>query len=283
MQIEIPSQTLMKNSISGIPIEYFEWGSYPDHFRKSKPHRHAFDELMFFYHGNGTHEINFINYEVSNWSVHYIPNGTVHFLSSEEESRGFTISFQSEYFEKNNIHKFLNPISNQSFILDLEARDFEYIVGIKNQIRYQIQIGKSSTQKKCFLVLMELLLFSLDGFGKSKYRRKEEVEFHPIMRQFRQLVENNLHIQHEVGWYAREMHISPKYLSNIVKSELDISAKRFIQSGVLLRVKHRLFYSDHSIGEISRDFGYDPSSLGKIFKKYVGMGMKEYRMSIKVE
>ncbi len=48
---EIPTQKKLINSISNIPIEYFKWGQYPDHFKIDMPHRHDFAEILFFTRG----------------------------------------------------------------------------------------------------------------------------------------------------------------------------------------------------------------------------------------
>lgn len=279
----IPSQSLMKSSIHQIPIEYFEWGSYPDHFTRPQPHRHDFDELMFFQKGNGRHEINFEDYDVQHNSVHYIPKSTVHYLSHSQKLEGFTISFDSIFFEKNQFHKFVNPISNEPFILNMGAGQFDYLKGVRDQMNFQIRHGKGRSQRKCFLLAMELMLNSIGSFLNQRIDNEEQTVIHPIVREFKQLILKKMHLHHDVSWYAQQLNISPKYLANLVKNETGTSAKKYILQMILSKVKNRLFHSNQSISVIADDFNYDASSLGKIFQKHVGLSMSEYRDRLKVE
>ena len=82
----IPNQVKIINSIDNIPVEYFKWGVYPDHFKIDMPHRHEFAELLFFTKGGGWHEIDCINYDVHENSIHFIPKSTVHFFSEEKNN-----------------------------------------------------------------------------------------------------------------------------------------------------------------------------------------------------
>lgn len=275
--ISIPSQKKMKPTISAIPVEYFEWGTYPDHFKIEMPHRHQFAELLFFSQGGGKHDINYTSHTIEDYSIHYIPKSTTHFLERSPESSGFTIAFDTNFFEINDIHSFINPLKHEPCVLNITKERFDIVLGLTQQILYQIKQQKSYYRKKCFLLSMELLLnmIAVDQNLERKYERTAITS--ELVREFKYLVNTNYHSSRLVSWYANQLNISSKHLGNKVKEELGISAKDYIVSVILTSVKRQLLDTKKSIKQIAFEHHYDLSSLGKLFKKNVGYNMKEYR------
>lgn len=278
MTLSIPSQKTMNNSIKSIPVEYFKWGTYPDHFKIEMPHRHQFGELLFFVKGGGVHEIDYKDYEVHSYSIHYIPKATTHFLKRDIQSDGFTISFDTEFFEKNTIHRFLNPLKLDPFVLNLTETRFQVILDQTKQILYQIKQNKGYYREKCFLISMELMMNTLASIQKENLSPTNNTN--QLVRSFKYLVKTHSHNHHLVSWYANELHVSTKYLGNQVKQELDVSAKQYIVNQIIRSVKKELLDSNKSIKQIAFDYGYDMSSLGKLFKKSVGFSMTDYRSNV---
>ena len=273
----LPVQTKLINSIKTIPVEYFQWGQYPDHFQIDMPHRHEFSELMFFTKGNGTHEIDYKEYSIQDRTIYFIPKASVHFLKWENKSEGFTIAFDSRYFEFNNTHKFVNPLKFEPFKLSLSESAFQQILDQTHLIHSQIKQRDGYFKQKRFLLSMELLLVSLAEEQQKNYLQKEEKELSHLIRSFKFLVDTNIHKQHQVAWYASQLNVNAKSLSNQVKNHFAVSAKQYLHQVLLISVKKSLFNSPKSFKEIAMDHNYDVSQLGKLFKKNVGYTPKEYR------
>lgn len=275
MTLNIPTQRKMNHTIESIPVEYFKWGTYPDHFKIEMPHRHQFGELLFFTQGGGLHEIDYCNHRIQSNSVHYIPRSATHFLRRDLASSGFTLAFDAAFFETNNTHKFVNPLVHEPFALNFSSEKFENISEQTNQILYQIKQHKSYYREKCFLLSMELLLTNLAASQqKETHENREKNE---LVRRFKNLVHSNYHCNRVVSWYATQLNVSPKYLGNQVKQELGRSPKDFILSVVLKSIKRQLLDSNKSLKNIAFEHHYDLSALGKLFKKNVGFSMKAYR------
>lgn len=110
---------------------------------------------------------------------------------------------------------------------------------------------------------------------RSPRTRKSE-----IMEHFCTLVMKHFKTNREVSFYAEKLHITPKYLSVILK-ELDVdqrSAKEWIDSYIIVEIKLLLKSTDLSIQQISEELNFvNPSFFCKYFKSRTGMSPKEYR------
>lgn len=99
-----------------------------------------------------------------------------------------------------------------------------------------------------------------------------------IFDQFMQLIAREYVIHRDVKWYADEMKMSPKYLSEIVKEVSGRPAGQWITSFVITDVKALLRNSDLSIKEIAVEMNFpNQSFLGKYFKNATGQSPVEYR------
>ena len=75
-----------------------------------KPHRHNFYLTVLFTHGFGTHEIDFVTYDVKPGSLFFLNPGQMHHWKLSEGIRGFiffhTQSFYDLHFATNRINHF---------------------------------------------------------------------------------------------------------------------------------------------------------------------------------
>lgn len=90
-------------------------------------------------------------------------------------------------------------------------------------------------------------------------------------RRFLELLQNNPK-QREVQWYAEQMNITPKYLSEICKVRSGKSASEWIAEVTLNDIKQRLVRSGESIKEVAFQLGFPNSSFFcQYVKKHTGM------------
>jgi AraC family transcriptional regulator, transcriptional activator of pobA len=275
--MEVPTQKKMIDSISSIPIEYFKWGTHPDHFKIDMPHRHEFSEILFFTKGGGVHEIGFHDFEVTASSIHYIPKSVVHFLKREKNSDGFTISFDDKYLEKNDHHRLMNPLKHEPFVLNLCASKFQEIISHSKILLSQIKKQDQYYRNKGFLLSIQLLLNEIASERSKVLAISDSQKEISLLNDFKYLVKTNIHKHHSLSWYAKELHLTPNYISEYVKKEIGVSAKKYIVQSLLSSVKQALIDSNKTVFAIALDHNYNPSALGKLFKKHVGYTMNRYR------
>ena len=84
--------------------------------------------------------------------------------------------------------------------------------------------------------------------------------------------------EREVGFYAAEQCLSPRYFSSVIKEQSGHSALQWIVEMVISSARQTLLTTDYSIKEIATQYNFPSQSFfGKYFKQYVGVGPKEFR------
>ncbi|WP_337942680.1 helix-turn-helix domain-containing protein [Parabacteroides sp.] len=85
----------------------------------------------------------------------------------------------------------------------------------------------------------------------------------------------------EVAFYAKELCITPKYLTTVIKTVSGKSAKDWILEYIILEIKALLRDSTLNIQQIVIKTNFaNQSSLGRFFRKHTGMSPSEYRKSM---
>ena len=97
-------------------------------------------------------------------------------------------------------------------------------------------------------------------------------------RQFTELL--GAHYKHErsVGFYARQLCITPKYLTTLIKRISGKSVSEWIDNYVILEAKTLLKYSNMSVQEIAYYLNFpNQSFFGSYFKRNAGMSPSQYK------
>ena len=84
--------------------------------------------------------------------------------------------------------------------------------------------------------------------------------------------------EREVGFYAEQLCISPRYLSSIVQNIAGCTVKEIIDKHSIQAIKALLKSTNKSIQNISYDLKFpDQSFFARYFKKHTGMSPQEYK------
>ena len=101
-----------------------------------------------------------------------------------------------------------------------------------------------------------------------------------IFTEFIQLLEDNYKRERRVGWYAEQLCISPKYLSETIKAVSKRTPNEWIYNYVTLEIRINLKNTSKTIKEIAQELNFPSQSfLGKFFKEHVGLSPLAYRKS----
>lgn len=99
-----------------------------------------------------------------------------------------------------------------------------------------------------------------------------------IFTKFIKLLEGNFKQERRVGWYAEQLCITPKYLSETIKNVSRRTPNEWIDNYVTIEMRIQLRNSTKSIKEIAEEMNFaNQSFLGKYFKEHVGISPSEYR------
>ena len=134
------------------------------------------------------------------------------------------------------------------------------------------------------LVLCQLKAFFI-GFHEYLQRnpqyRPDEVKSYRVrelFNRFMMLLERDYKISRDVNYYAEQMNISSKYLTNIVSQVTGHTPKTIIDQYVILQLKLHLKRSTQSIKEMAWEFHFaDVSFFCRYFKKHTGLTPHQIR------
>lgn len=99
-----------------------------------------------------------------------------------------------------------------------------------------------------------------------------------LFDEFMSLVKQHGKRERNVSFYARELDITPKYLSSVVKEVSGKTAARWIDESVVLEAKTLLKYSGMSILQIATHLNFSTQSFfGKYFKQHTGTSPSRYK------
>lgn len=135
------------------------------------------------------------------------------------------------------------------------------------------------------LVLLQLKAFFV-GFHEylqrnPQNRPDDEVKSYRVrelFNRFMMLMERDYKLSRDVNYYADLMHITSKYLTNIVRQVAGRTPKTIIDQYVILQLKMQLQWSTQSIKEIAWEYHFtDASFFCRYFKKHTGLTPQQLR------
>ncbi len=102
-----------------------------------------------------------------------------------------------------------------------------------------------------------------------------------ISNRFRELLYIHVKQQHQLAFYASELHITPNHLNKSVKLVTGKPPGKWIDEALITEAKILLHQSGMSVGELAAEIGFlDASYFARLFKKYEGVSPTEFRRKI---
>ncbi|WP_456102914.1 helix-turn-helix domain-containing protein [Prevotella sp.] len=131
------------------------------------------------------------------------------------------------------------------------------------------------TMLKALIIDMSNVIYHFQQIGEAEQTRAEV-----IFRDFIQCVERNYRTERRVSWYAQQLCITSKYLSETIRSVSRRTPSEWIDSYVTRELRVMLRNSTMSIKQIAEELNFaNQSFLGKYFKEHVGMNPSQFRKS----
>lgn len=165
-------------------------------------------------------------------------------------------------------------------------QDTPVVTNIINGMFALLKVYFDQSECTCIsqLVLCQLKAFFI-GFHEYLQRnpqyRPDEVKSYRVrelFNRFMMLLEKDYKISRDVNYYAEQMNISSKYLTNIVNQVTGHTPKTIIDQYVILQLKMHLKRTTQSIKEMAWEFHFaDVSFFCRYFKKHTGLTPQQIR------
>lgn len=203
-----------------------------------------------------------------------------------EDIKGLAMIWTKEYFD--DMVKDVKELSNlflfsrMRAVVDLTEREISDVLIFCKLIQKKMKDTDNHFINEIVQTLIMSLIYVVSN---AIYRMQSGLMEGPNKRsrdifvRFIKLVEDNFKKERKVGWYADQLNITSKYLSEMVKQVSQRTPNEWIDNYVVREIRVQLRNTSKSIKEISEDLCFPSQSfLGKYFKERIGMSPKEYRM-----
>ena len=166
-------------------------------------------------------------------------------------------------------------------VFNLKPEKAETFIGYFNTIRQKVDDMGHRFRRELAISLLKAMVYDI---GNEIYQKQtnspKRTRADVIFNTFIALVKENFRSERRVSWYAVQLCITPKYLSETVKQMSRRTPNEWIDHFVTLEIRVLLKSSTMSIKEIARILHFpNQSFLGKFFKEHVGMSPSKYRRS----
>ena len=209
-----------------------------------------------------------------------------HKSTSPEE--GWTLLFHPDLLRKSELGKTIEDYSFFSYdttealhLSEEEKRMLDELVA-KIEKEYQQNIDRHS--QKLIISTIELLLNYCTRYYDRQFYTRENLNKDVLMK-FEHLLKTYFSNENQlsmgipsVNYCGKELNMSPKYLSDLLKKESGKNAKTHINDFLINKAKNRLLNSTESVSEIAYSLGFEYSQhFATMFKANTGMSPREYR------
>lgn len=206
------------------------------------------------------------------------------FSETEEE---WTIAIHTDFVHSMNLHQ---SISKYQFFnyeeyesLHLSDNEKQSLTGIIHKIEEEYnQRIDVYTDEIIAINIESLLKYCQRYYGRQFITRKNHnkgilVRFELFLEEYltTESADNSLP---SVAQCGEALHLSPYYLSDLLKAETGKSAKEHIDLAVMNKAKELLLQSSESISNIAYNLGFAyPNYFSKFFKTKTGVSPREFR------
>ncbi|MBR1688955.1 MAG: AraC family transcriptional regulator [Prevotella sp.] len=187
--------------------------------------------------------------------------------------------FYYEFVQRASNVSSLLLFSLQHPVVTLTPDEVQVFCNYFSVIKKRIAMPDHHYRKELVSTLLLAMFYEMsDVIYRGQQTTKRQTRADVIFTQFIRLVEQHFRVERRVGWYAEQLCITPKYLSETVKAVSKRTPNEWIDNYVTLEIRVLLKNTNKSIKEIAEEMHFaNQSFLGKYFKERVGISPSEYR------
>jgi AraC family transcriptional regulator, transcriptional activator of pobA len=243
-------------------------------------------QILFVEHGIAGITVDLKNAPVFENSIFFIlPTQVIKLKYTCEAPAGWILKFSRRYLldqhldglNINNTHLF--SLNGEIPGIVLSPKIGQRVNSLAEMISEVLQSGIPNRELGASSLMKTLLVYCDSSCNIRLDTNANRNETH-IVTSFKQHVARNFYSKHYVSDYAGIMNISPRYLNQVVKKVMGVTAKSVILEQILIQACRDLKFSNESIKEISHKLGFaEPEHFSNFFRKATGTTPTAFRGS----
>lgn len=168
-------------------------------------------------------------------------------------------------------------------VLQLTDDELTAMLAFYTFVKLKLDGPETPYRSQKVLCMLQAALYEMMDIRMShlKVREQPQSRREEIMARFILSICENYHTERHVSFYARQLCITSKHLSSVVKETSGRTAGEWIDHYVVMEAKMLLASTDMTVQEISMRLNFaNQSFFGKYFKHHTGQSPTEYRRDI---
>jgi AraC-like DNA-binding protein len=216
------------------------------------------------------------------------PNQMMTARGLQLEEKGFVIHLHEDFLMG---HPLFTEIKKYNFFdyenheaLHLLPREKEIMWSLYNKMETEYKNNPDEFSKSIILSHLDSMLKYAQRFFKRQFIDRKPLtgitvtKFNERLTEYFEKGESEEKGLPAVAYIASQLHLSSKYLSDLLKQETGKTALELIHLYVISEAKNMLVDGGLSISEIAYRLGFEnPPYFSRLFKKEVGVSPKEYK------
>ncbi len=251
----------------------------------------SFYYLTWIEEGSGSYMIDFLDYPVKPFRLYILLPNQLHAWQVNKDFKATSLYFLEESLfisQQKNILEELELLQYQRRLpfVDIPSSELEsfqrFLEDLKQEDKLE-QLGQTimlQAQLHRLLIKAQRVYADL-SFTALNYAASSAQK---LTRKFQDLVNQKGFKSFSVQDYAQSLHVSPKYLADVVKAETGQPPSVHIRRRLSLEAKRIIAHSNNSAQSVAYELGFeDPAYFGRFFKREVGMTPKQFRIKIRTK
>lgn len=222
-------------------------------------------------------------YELKPNMMMYIHNDSVlHKVECSSDAGAYLVAFSQKFISDVPVDISTSlPVYlrfGKSPCIELTDTDVVEIRQLFGLIKTMLRSDKELHKANIIHTLFTTAFYILSDINQRRDMHIKQGRCEVIFEQFMDLLQEHHKRERNVGFYAKQMKITPKYLSSVIKDISGKTAARWIDEYVILEAKTLLKYSGMSIQEIAYALNFSTQSFfGKYFKQHTGYSPSRFK------
>jgi AraC family transcriptional activator of pobA len=227
-------------------------------------------------------------YDHDNGSMSFVaPRQVLEFRNLEFEEDGFIILMHEDYLNGHPLH---SEIKKYSFFdydvneaLHLSPKEEEIMWELYEKIRTEYHNNPDEYSRDIILTHIDSILKYSQRFYKRQFINRTEISDKTVSKFNKALAEWSGNVVEDrvlptVNSLAAALHLSPRYLSDLLKQETGKTAIELIHIFLITEAKNLLKVTDNSISETAYKLGFENLPyFSRLFKKEVGLSPNQFK------
>lgn len=218
------------------------------------------------------------------------PNQLISIIGDDMEYKGYSLLMHPDFIRNYPLGKNIKTYGFFSYeaneALHLSDKERTIILGVLDSIGQELDGTIDDFSQDVMISYIEVLLNYSNRFYKRQFITRKAVN-HDLLTQMEEVLDTYFEKEEPlknglitVDYLAQHLNVSPRYLSDMLRSLTGQNAQQHIHEKLIDKAKEYLSVSQLSVAEVAYKLGFEhPQSFSKIFKKKTNVTPLEFRAS----